>query len=120
MKKVCISLLLAAGLAAPALTLADNGQDTAARLLYLEQRVEELSRRVLTLEQQNRRQQHIIIENRRQTPTTYACSVSVFGKTYEALDQNEGVARHRVRQACTAQQNAIFCTDRDIKCRSYP
>lgn len=119
MKKVCISLLLAAGLVAPALTLADNGQDTAARLLYLEQRVEELSRRVLTLEQQNRQQQHIIIENRRQTPTTYACSVSVFGKTYEALDQNEGVARHKVRQACGAQQNAMFCTNRDIKCQAY-
>ncbi|MDO4693709.1 MAG: hypothetical protein Q4A62_03650 [Eikenella sp.] len=119
MKKVCISLLLAAGLAAPALTLADNGQDTAARLLYLEQRVEELSRRVLALEQQNRQQQHIIIENRRQVPPTYACRVSVFGKNYESLDQNQGLARHRVRQACNAEQSSIFCTDRDIKCETY-
>lgn len=118
MKNFCIGLLLAAGLAAPALTLADNGQNQAARLHYLEQRVEELSRRLSALEQQNR-QQHVIIENRRETPATHACSVSVFGKSYEALDQNEGVARHKVRQACSTQQNAIFCTDRHIQCQTY-
>ena len=71
------------------------------------------------LEQQTRAQ-HIIIENRQSKAPVYACNVSVFGHNYEGSATNEGLARQQARKACAAEQNAMFCTDREIKCRKYP
>ena len=114
MKKY-LSILLMAAMAAsfPITASADS------RIDRLERQVAELSERVRQLEQQTRAQ-HIIIENRQSKAPVYACNVSVFGHNYEGTATNEGLARQHARKACAAEQNAMFCTDREIKCRKYP
>ncbi|UOO80807.1 hypothetical protein LVJ83_07355 [Uruburuella testudinis] len=106
-------IFLAAATILPTTAVADS------RIDRLERTVAELGERIRKLEQQNR-QQHIIIENRQTKQPVYACNVSVFGHSYEASADNEGIARQQVRKACAAEQNAMFCTDREIKCRKYP
>ena len=59
--------------------------------------------------------QHGIPPNR----SVYVCSVTPFRKTFEAADNNEGLARGKVRRACNAETSAMFCEDRDIRCKRF-
>lgn len=88
------------------------------RIDRLERQVAELSERVRQLEQQTRAQ-HIIIENRQSKAPVYACKcVGVRPQLRGHRHQRRpGLSR---RKACAAEQNAMFCTDREIKCRKYP
>ena len=51
--------------------------------------------------------------------SVYVCSVTPFRKTFEAADNNEGLARGKVRRACNAETSAMFCEDRDIRCKRF-
>lgn len=115
MKKLLLPLLIAAALP---VALADSTD----RITALERRIADLENRIAILERnqsQNSRVNEVIIEHRTGRQPTYICSVTPFQKTYEATSHNEGLARTRVRRACTAEQNAIFCDDSDIKCQRY-
>ena len=51
--------------------------------------------------------------------SVYICSITPFQKTFEAADRNEGLARGKVRRACNAETSAMFCEDRDIRCKRF-
>ena len=51
--------------------------------------------------------------------SVYVCSITPFRKTFEAADHNEGLARGKVRRACNAETSAMFCEDRDIRCKRF-
>lgn len=113
MKKAFLFTLAALMLPYGAFADSDN-----LRIARLEQQVAELSRRIQLLEQQNKTQR-IVIENRQATRNVYTCRISLFGKTYEAASENEGLARLQTSRACKAEQAEIFCGNRDIKCEKY-
>ena len=91
--------------------------EDAGRIAALEARIADLEKRILLLEHKN--SQNIVIEHRRSRPPVFVCSVSAFGKAYEAVDSNEGLARLKVRNACQAEHNEMFCRDSDMKCQRY-
>ena len=126
MKKIALPLALtlaalsacANPVVAPTAPVAAPVTDPAARIAALEARIADLEKRILVLEQTNTRQ-NIVIEHRRRNPAVFVCSASVFGKTYEAADRNEGLARIQVRKACQAEQDAMFCRDSRISCQQF-
>ncbi|MDO1509647.1 MULTISPECIES: hypothetical protein [unclassified Neisseria] len=91
--------------------------DTDARIAALESRITYLEKRLELLEKQNK--QSIVIEHRRTRNPVYVCSISVFGKTYEATDYNEGLARIASRRACTKEQDGFFCRDESVSCKKF-
>ena len=106
MKKTVFAALLAA---ASALAAADNARTAAleARLAVLEQRVAELERG------------RSFADSRRHARSVYVCSITPFQKTYEAAEDNEGLSRSKVRRACRAENEEVFCADRNISCKRY-
>lgn len=115
MKKIACTMLLAVA-AWPAWAVAGAAGDAAARIAALEARVAELEKRLLVLEQKSN--QNIVIEHRRSNPV-YVCQVSAFGKNYEAVEPNEGLARAQVRKACMAHHDEMFCRDSRMKCKRF-
>lgn len=122
MKKITLPIILtlaalsacANPVAAPMAPVADP----AARIAALEARIADLEKRMHALEQKSPRH-NIVIEHRRRNPAVFVCSASVFGKTYEAADRNEGLARIQVRKACQAEQDDMFCRDSRISCKQF-
>ncbi|MDO4796117.1 MAG: hypothetical protein Q4A28_09310 [Brachymonas sp.] len=112
MKKIACSLMLALA-TLPA--WADAGD--AARIAWLEARVAELEKRLLVLEQKS--SQNIVIEHRRGSKPVFVCQASAFGKTYEVAEGNEGLARLKVRKACLADHDEMFCRDSRMKCQRF-
>ena len=85
--------------------------NTDARIAALEARITYLEKRIELLERTNQRTSP-------RTPIYYTCSLSVFGNTYEFTERNQGLARQKVRQACRAKEDAIFCQDHAVSCQS--
>ncbi|MDO4795708.1 MAG: hypothetical protein Q4A28_07200 [Brachymonas sp.] len=112
MKKIACSLMLAA-IALPA--WADESD--AARIASLEARVAELEKRLLVLEQKS--SQNIVIEHRRRSEPVFVCQVAAFGKNYESMAANEGLARIQARKACVAHHDEMFCSDSRMKCKRF-
>ncbi|MDO4640720.1 MAG: hypothetical protein Q4A84_03315 [Neisseria sp.] len=115
MKKTLFTLLLAA--AASSAIAADSDRITA-----LETRIADLERRIALLERHHTDHRNsdnvaIIINNKKEQQPLYVCSVTPFGKTFEATGYGETLTRSKVRQACNAENSAIFCTDRSIRCK---
>lgn len=91
--------------------------DTEARIATLESRISYLEKRLELLEKNNK--QNIVIEHRRAKNPVYICSISMFGKTYEAGEHNEGLARISARKACEKEQDGFFCRDERAKCKKF-
>ena len=102
MKKLILCLTAAAATSAAATSAAASDEG---RIAALEARIAVLERNGNTAYRPNR--------------SVYVCSVTPFRKTFEAADNNEGLARGKVRRACNAETSAMFCEDRDIRCKRF-
>ena len=109
MKKL-LPLLLALSALPTALYAAPA--DDAARISTLERRIADLEARIAVLERDGGTAY-------RPNRPIYICSITPFQKTFEAADRNEGLARSKVRRACNAETSAMFCEDRDIRCKRF-
>lgn len=106
MKKLILTLCLTAA-AATSAAASDEG-----RIAALEARIADLEHRIAVLERNGNTAY-------RPNRSVYVCSVTPFRKTFEAADHNEGLARSKVRRACNAETSAMFCEDRDIRCKRF-
>ena len=113
MKKLILTLCLTAA-AATSAAASDEGRIAAleARIADLEHRIADLEHRIAVLERNGNTAY-------RPNRSVYVCSVTPFQKTFEAADNNEGLARSKVRRACNAETSAMFCEDRDIRCKRF-
>ena len=110
MKKLILTLCLTAATATSAAASAATSDER--RIAALEARIADLEHRIAVLE---RNCNTAYRPNR----SVYVCSVTPFRKTFEAADRNEGLARGKVRRACNAETSAMFCEDRDIRCKRF-
>ena len=106
MKKLILTLCLTAA-AATSAAASDEG-----RIAALEARIADLEHRIAVLEPNGNTAY-------RPNRSVYVCSITPFRKTFEAADHNEGLARGKVRRACNAETSAMFCEDRDIRCKRF-
>lgn len=83
--------------------------ETDARLTALEARITYLEKRIELLERDNKRPKY-------QGPIYYSCRISAFGQNFEVTEQNQGLARNKVRKACQAKVDGFFCQDSDVRC----
>ncbi|AJE18044.1 hypothetical protein NELON_03540 [Neisseria elongata subsp. glycolytica ATCC 29315] len=120
MKKLILTLCLTAA-AATSAAASDEGRIAAleARIADLEYRIAALEARIADLEYRI-----AVLERNGNTAyrpnrSVYVCSITPFQKTFEAADNNEGLARSKVRRACNAETSAMFCEDRDIRCKRF-
>ena len=110
MKKLILTLCLTAATATSAAASAATSDE--GRIAALEARIADLEHRIAVLERNDNTAY-------RPNRSVYVCSVTPFQKTFEAADNNEGLARSKVRRACNAETSAMFCEDRDIRCKRF-
>lgn len=93
------------------------GAQSDARMAALEARINYLEQRLNALENSSRL--HSIAREHQRSNAIHICSTRAFGKTYEAKNRNEGLARSAARQACAKEQGGFFCKDENVQCKRY-